>query len=76
MGQEFRRGLAGQFWLGFSCEVAVGCWLGLKSSEGLIRTGEYTFKVADTDGETVHLGLRLEPMWLGLEPSQNPWSFN
>ena len=28
-------------------------------------------------GETIHLGLGLEPMWLGLKPSQNPaWDLN
>ena len=40
MDQESRHGFSGQSGLEFSHEVTVRCWLGLKSSEGLMGTGE------------------------------------
>lgn len=46
-GQEFRCGLAGQFWFGVSHEVAVGCPLGLMSSEGLTKGCKSTSKVTN-----------------------------
>lgn len=47
LGQEFREGLAGQSllsWESVSAAVAVICWLELKSSKGLTRTGGLTSK--------------------------------